>query len=311
MKLWSRGRILAPLFAGVLALTFLSAPPAHAATGVTLHSLHNVAPIGQTVVATIQISPALPQVYVEAYAHVGSDYITVSDNRTDSHGRAQLSLDYNVMKVGVTKFSFGALIQGGWYYLHDIPVTRTPRITLLSAPGIAAPGQAVKARYGVDGGVGTLGFVDALVGSGWSRSQQVKMTSPAEFTINLTYGQNTPGLYTFRGGATVNGITGYATPFKLTRASLLLWSAPSALPVGTTGTVTGKVTVGPGSPTVGYLKVWHFNRFVTIRQAKIDSAGFFKAPLAYGVNTPDTYAFQLWYPINGRSLNVIFLIDRY
>lgn len=304
------GRIVAAVLAGILAFALAPHPQrAQAAVGVSLYSLHNVAPVGRTVTATVQVSPALPQVLVEAY--VTGHALPVDANKTDANGRTTVNLDYEIMLAKTHKYEIRAWIGGTLSTLKDIPVTRTPRVTLLAAPGIAAPGQQVTARYEVVGGtVGSVGFVDAWVYPNWSRSQQVTMTSAYQFTVKLTYGQNTPGTYAFRGGATVNGITGYARQFEMTRASLRLWSAPPTLHVGTTGTATGKVAAPPISPNIGYLQVWHGEKFVTIRQATINSSGYFTVPLAYGVNTPGRYTFRLWYFVNDFDLYVTFVVDR-
>ncbi len=306
----SLGRILATLFAGILAFTLApSVQRAQAAAGVSLYSLHNVAPVGQTVTATVQVSPALPQVPVEAY--VNGHALPVDTNKTDVNGRTTVNLDHEIMLAKTYLYMIRAWIGNTWYYVYDIPVTRTPRVTLLSAPGIAAPGQQVTARYEAIGGtVGSVGFVDAWVHPNWSRSQQVTTTNASELTVKLTYGQNTPGTYAFRGGVTVNGITGYARQFEMTRASLRLWSAPAVLRAGTMGSATGKVAAPPVSPHIGYLQVWHGGGFVTIRQATINSSGCCTVPLAYGVNTPGRYTFRLWYFVKDFDLYVTFVVDR-
>ncbi len=299
-KLLSRG--LAAVCAGVLALALAPAPPAHAASTITLVSAHTIVPVGSHLTATVRVTPAVAGIYVYSVVH-DPPWHTVGAAATDAAGRATVSLDWDIHTVGTLGWHIYAEVGEEVPQTGTFSVTRTPNVRLLSAPRTAAPGQPVTARVGVTGAIaGSTGFTDALVGGSWSRSQQAPMTSLTEFTLPLTYGASTPGIYTFRAGATVNGITGYSGRFDLVRASLNLQAAPSNLPVGVTGSARGKVVAPPMSPTTGALEVWHGGWWVPIQWAPINSAGEFTVPLAYGVHTAGTYTFRLWYSLGEYDL---------
>ncbi len=173
-------------------------------------------------------------------------------------------------------------------------VAATPTVSLMAAQGIAPVGTTVTARARVAPAVsGATGFVEVWHGGDFVRVQQGVTNSLGGFTLPLSYGAGTPGTYTFRLGATVNGTTGRTPSFTVTRTpSLALLSAKNQLTVGFTGTARGGLNPAQTGRT-GFAEVWYGTRWARISSAVTNSAGVFTVPLSYGVNSAGTHTFRL------------------
>lgn len=175
-------------------------------------------------------------------------------------------------------------------------------VTLQSAPGIVAVGQAVVARTRVaPAAPGIMGFTEAWVNGRWSRSQVGYTNAAGDFTLELTYGKTAPGAYLFRMGAVVGGVTLYTKTFTITRTPAVgLLAAPGRTQVGKSVTARGRVTP-IRSGQAAFVEVWYGSRWARIQQGTTNSAGEFTLPLSYGVSTVGTYSFRLGATVNGKT----------
>lgn len=293
-------RTLAVLCAGILALAFVPAPRAQAAT-YTLAATNTKVPIGSNATALYKCSDPRDCTIGARLKDVPSHWVYAS---VDAQGWATLTMNYQNNIVQSWAWEVWAFSGGRSIPLETLFVYFTPRLTLLSSPLTAAPGAVVTARVGVAGvRVRSFAAIDYWDGTMFRTHSNMLTTSATEFALPLRAASSGVGLYTFRASVNYNGITGYSREFKLARGEVKLWSAPSRLHVGQTGTATGKLIIPAFSNRTGNLQVWHGGRWVTIRSARANSAGLFTVPLAYGVATRGSYRFRLNYTLGNIQFN--------
>ncbi len=298
------GRASAALIAGALALTLLPAAtqPAHADT-IALVSANTVKPVGQPITVTAQGSA---QGSVLADVLLSGVWHAYDSGATDSSGRITIALTFKDSEPGVYTYRL-RFVQSvgstGVALTAPFQIQRTPIVTLRSAPAVSPAGTTITARGKAQPNPSMLsgiGFTEVYTPSGWLRSQQTPMNiATGEFTLPLTYGATTPGIYLWRVGATINGATGRSATFGIVRTPNVQLRSASA--VATRGVLTyarGR-TYPMRSGLPGFAQVRYGANWVTISNGTTNSLGDFTVPLNYGVNTAGIYTFRLGATING------------
>lgn len=84
----------------------------------------------------------------------------------------------------------------------------------------------------------------------------------------------------------------------LVQPTVTLWSAPTTLVAGTTGTATGRLYPEAANQT-GFVEVSYRGGWARIATATTTATGLFTVPLSYGVVTPGTYTFRLGVTVDG------------
>ncbi len=295
-------RVFAVLVAAALALTFSPAATrlAHAAPTITILSSDTVKPVGQPVTVTA-VAPGAISIFGDVL--VDGSWLTYDSASTDFFSAATLTLTYRDQDPGVLTYRLRMPIgpnAADTAVTPSFQITRTPIVTLRSAPGVSPAGTTITARSKVQPIYAGIGFTEVYTPTrGWLRSQQTSINNIGEFTLPLTYGATTPGTYQWRVGATINGATGRSATFTIIRTpSVQLRSASTVATRGVLTYARGRTyPMRFGLP--GFAQVRYGASWVTISNGTTNSLGDFTVPLNYGVNTAGTYAFRLGATING------------
>lgn len=178
-----------------------------------------------------------------------------------------------------------------------------PAVTLISAHTIAIVGQPVTVRAKVAPvAAGSIGFTEVYANGTWQPSQQTTPNSAGEFSLPLTYGQNQVGVYRFRVGATVAGVTVRTAEFQLNRLpGISLQSAHGSGLVGAHLTARALVTPARAGIT-GFAQAYVGGQWVRVSTAATTATGQFTVPLSYGISTPGTYRYRLGTTFGGRTV---------
>lgn len=146
-------------------------------------------------------------------------------------------------------------------------------------------------------------YTEVWLGNRWSRSQVRTTNDAGFFVIPLTYGANTPGTYTYRVSAVVDGMTYSSDEFTLQRTgSSIAVKAYSANTkrinqvTNTWGTVSGV-----SAPVTVYTEVWLGNRWSRSQTRTTDKTGYFVIPLTYGFSTPGIYRWRVAAVVDGKA----------
>lgn len=132
---------------------------------------------------------------------------------------------------------------------------------------------------------------EVLLESGeWARSQST-VTSTGSYTLPLTYGSSTPGLYMFRVVATDGTTTVYSDPFMFERTENVSVSATAVRtkPINEPTYVWGAVR-GTDYARVS-TEVLIGGRWSTSQVDYVE--GYFALPLTYGASQPGQYTFRV------------------
>lgn len=135
-------------------------------------------------------------------------------------------------------------------------------------------------------------WTQVWVNDGWSTSQVGTTSTSGSYTLPLTYGASTPGVYRWRVGvATPDGGAVYSEEFTLARtANLTVYSAG----VKATGTQTFTWGSLPGAASSRVFTQVLVNGSWSTSQIGLTSAsGSFTLPLTYGVSQPGTYTYRV------------------
>ncbi|HMR50441.1 MAG TPA: excalibur calcium-binding domain-containing protein [Arachnia sp.] len=182
---------------------------------------------------------------------------------------------------------------------QDCAPGATPRVSASSA-GVKEVNQTTYAwgnATGFGAGATITVYTRVSTPSGMSRSQTTTAApGTGAYTLPLTYGGGTPGVYTFDVVATDGVRTVTSTPFTLTRVKpTVTASSAGTKPVNQStfvwGTTTGFV---PGfsarvSTQVLIGGAWSTSQSTTTSQANTS----YTLPLTYGASTPGTYTYRV------------------
>ncbi len=302
------GRVIAVLVAAALALTLSPAASrsAHAAPTITLISAHTVKPLGQPI--TVTAKPSVPAPIMFGDVLLADGWHAYDSDTPDTDGIFTLELTYRDSAPGVFTYRLRTYFTAEEAISSEFQITRTPIVTLLSAPAVSPAGSTITARSKVHPILAGIGFTEVYTPTrGWLRSQQTSINLGAgeitdgigEFRLPLTYGATTPGTYLWRVGATINGATGRSATFTIVRTPAVQLRSASA--VATRGVLTyARGRAYPMRPGyTGFAQVRYGTNWVTISYGTSNSLGDFTVPLRYGVNAAGTATFRLGATING------------
>lgn len=128
---------------------------------------------------------------------------------------------------------------------------------------------------------------EVRIGNRWSKSQEVRSNANGYYTVPLTYGAGTPGVYSFRiAGQYPNGQIVYSDYVWLERLARPTASSAGIKAVGETTNVWGTFDAAPSSRV--WTEVWNGSRWVRSQTRTVNSNGSYTIPLTYGVSSKGT-----------------------
>lgn len=144
-------------------------------------------------------------------------------------------------------------------------------------------------------------WTEVQKGSSWSRSQVGKTRADGFYALPLTYGSDTPGLYTFRvAGRYPSGSVVYSPEVSLERVAAAKASSAGIKIVGEGTNAWGTLDVY--LPTQVWTEVKKGTSWSRSQVGTTRSDGFFALPLTYGSNTSGTYTFRVGAVMDGRTV---------
>ncbi len=155
------------------------------------------------------------------------------------------------------------------------------------------------ARYNLDG---TLAWAKQAGGSGRDTGSGVAVDATGAATVTgdllraATFGSTGVG---DRQVTLSSGM--FVARYGVPALSVVLWSAPGSLRVGTVGSATGRVSPSNAGGT-GFVEVWFGTRWARVASAPVGSTGLFRVPLSYGMNKAGSYRFRLGVTALGRTV---------
>lgn len=230
------------------------------------------------------------QVTVTSQVRIGDSWSS-SQTRTTT-GYYSLPLTYGSTSAG--SYTWRVKATAGDVTVYSSPVTFTrsakPSVTISTA-GSKTAGDATSAWGSVSGFTGKVTVTSqVLVNGKWSTSQSVKTSR--SYTIPLTYGASTVGVYKWRvvasdGKSTV--VSSTATLRRTPRPTVTATSAGTK-PVGAVSSVWGTVSGFSKRATVSS-QVLVKGAWVTSQKTK--TTGSYTLPLTYGAGTAGTYKWRV------------------
>lgn len=132
-----------------------------------------------------------------------------------------------------------------------------------------------------------------IPGSGWSRSQQATSSPGGAYSIQLTYGANTPGTYRWRVGVRhTSGQVEYSAEFALRRVARTTAASAGYKQTGLTTYTWGRVSTS--TPVRVWSEVYIAGSGWSRSQVSTTSAdGYYSIPLTYGASTAGTYRWRV------------------
>lgn len=170
-------------------------------------------PVGQATYVWGSI-PSAPGVRVFTQVKVNGSWATSQSSSANAAGAYAVELTYGRTTPGAYRWRVGAETSSGLRYSDEFTLTRTFAVTAISA-GAKALGQETF----VWGKATPAAVVETQiqVGGRWSTSQRTTADRGGSYTLALTYGRSTPGIYRWRVTARAGGQTASSAEFTLTR----------------------------------------------------------------------------------------------
>ncbi|MFV0429021.1 MAG: L,D-transpeptidase [Arachnia sp.] len=158
-------------------------------------------------------------VWTEAW--VNGRWSVSQRSRTAANGQYTLPLTYGTNVAATHTYRVGVRgVDGRAYYSRQVTIRRVPAISAYTA-GSKLVGQGTNAWGTARGAANRPVWSEALVNGKWSVSQRRTTSSTGYYSIPLTYGKNTPGVYKYRIGVkTADGRTYYSNQVTLRRESV-------------------------------------------------------------------------------------------
>ncbi|MGJ3510063.1 L,D-transpeptidase family protein [Enemella sp. A6] len=224
---------------------------------------------------------------------------TSQKGKTNTNGNYALELTYGKYTPGTQTFRVGVRTSGGTVYSPQVKLTRAG----VTAKTAGATGVGARANiWGTaTGAPNTKVFSQVRLANGkWSTSQISKTNASGFYSLPMTYGQNTPGLMTWRVGVTTSGGTVYSSPVTLRRISVTAKTAGSK-PVGAKTYAWGRASGAPNAKVSLQVRL-PSGKWSTSQIGKTSSTGSYSLPLTYGATTPGTYVYRVVVNSNGATV---------
>lgn len=181
-----------------------------------------------------------------------------------------------------------------------MPASAATQVTAHSA-GTKLVGQATNAWGNATEAPMATVWTEALLPTGWSRSQTRQTDARGGFVIPLTYGTNTVGATTYRVGVAAPDGTVYSEPFKLIRTApsvTVYASSAGTKPVHQATNTWGTAKNAPNS------RVWTEVRLASgwsrSQTRTTDRNGKFVIPLTYNVHKAGPTVYRVGVQKAGR-----------
>lgn len=174
-------------------------------------------PVGETTYVWATMPRAANRV-VWTEALVNGTWSRSQVRTASASGYFAIPLTYGINTVGGQTFRVGAGTSMGTVYSQPFVLTRTVKVDAYSA-GTKEVDQPTNTWGTVHGYGGGRVWTQVLLSTGWSTSQIRTTDATGYFVIPLTYGQSTPGTYTYRVGAGTPWGTYYSNQFTLIRTA--------------------------------------------------------------------------------------------
>ena len=129
-------------------------------------------------------------------------------------------------------------------------------------------------------------------GRGWLKSQERETNARGGYSIPLTYGNSTPGLYRFRvAGLYPSGDVLYTDPIILERVGRPTAGTAGIKEIGLETNVWGKFDVY--RPTEVWTEILVGDRWLTSQTRTTDRDGHYEIPLTYGAHNAGVYRWRV------------------
>ena len=181
-----------------------------------------------------------------------------------------------------------------------MPASAATQVTARSA-GTKLVGQATNTWGSATAAPMAKVWTEALLPTGWSRSQTRQTDARGGFVIPLTYGTNTVGTTTYRVGVAAPGGTVYSEPFKLVRTApsvTVYASSAGTKPVHQATNTWGTAQNAPNSRA--WTEVRLASGWSRSQSRTTDRNGKFVIPLTYNVHKAGPTVYRVGVQKAGR-----------
>lgn len=248
-------------------------------------SAPNSAKVGATATARVGVPGGGAGHKVLIQFSVAGRWATSQSGVTGANGQVVIPLTYGRNTAEAYEYR-AVLADDPTSYRPTYRLVRVPDLHVRSAPGLVATGQPSAAQFYLPGYANSIA-IQFLVNGKWSTSQRALYPGGAT-SLNLTYGINQPGRYTWRALVDWHGVMITSPSYVLERVklSVSVVSAPKTAKVYSylnpkryvQPKVTAKVPrVLPGQEV--YLTYYSGGTWVIIGSARPNSRGVVELPL--------------------------------
>ncbi len=259
-------------------ITIISWPTAHSA---------GWKPVGQTTYTWGRFDTTTP-LTVWTEVNTPNGWSRSQQATTDAKGGYTMPLTYGANTPGVYQWRVGGRYPSGQVFYSDPFILERIQTATASSAGVKELGATTYVWGKFDVNVRTAVWTEVETPSGWSRSQTATTTSSGNYTIPLTYGASTPGVYRWRVAGDIDSKTVLRTPeFSFRRVKSPSISTAGAKRVGEETYVWGSFD-GTGQPMTVWTEVLTSNGWSRSQTAKTTDSGFYSIPLTYGSNLAGT-----------------------
>lgn len=265
-------------YSGWAPFTIISWPTAHSA---------GWKPVGQTTYTWGRFDTTTP-ITVWTEVNTASGWSRSQQTTTDAKGNYTMPLTYGASTPGVYTWRVGGRYPSGQVFYSDPFILERIQTATAASAGVKVVNLTTYVWGKFDVSVPTAVWTEVQTASGWSRSQTATTNSNGSYTIPLTYGANTPGVYRWRVAGDIDSKTVLRTPeFSFRRVKSPSISTAGAKRVGEETYAWGSFD-GTGEPMSVWTEVLTPSGWSRSQTGRTTDSGYYSLPLTYGSNTAGT-----------------------
>lgn len=238
-------------------------------------------PIGQTTYTWGRFDTTTP---ITAWTEVKtpSGWGRSQQTTTDAKGNFTIPLTYGSTTPGVYEWRVGGKYPSGQVFYSDPFILERIQTATADSAGVKVVGATTYVWGKFDVNFPTAVWTEVQTPGGWGRSQTSTTSSTGGYSIPLTYGASTPGVYRWRVAGDVDSKTVIRTPeFQFRRVKAPSISTAGTKRVGQETYVWGSFD-GTGDPMTVWTEVLTPNGWGRSQVGKTTASGYYSIPLTYG-----------------------------